>query len=174
MECSFSSEKRYQVQILWTSFPLNLRIIRWTLTKQYWLPSGCSWTLISSTNSGAHPYNRFPKFYPDVNIWYVSLLRSYQLLVIQHIIVSHIKHISLSRIDFQSLIRWSITVRKNYRDVMYHNWRHGFNVAQMMFAMLTSGQMVQQFTDVEVFALLVGSLCHDIDHRGTTNQFQKL
>ncbi|KAL5258630.1 hypothetical protein ACHWQZ_G009192 [Mnemiopsis leidyi] len=78
------------------------------------------------------------------------------------------------RIDFQSLIRWSITVRKNYRDVMYHNWRHGFNVAQMMFAMLTSGQMSQQFTDLEVFALLVGSLCHDIDHRGTTNQFQKL
>ena len=57
---------------------------------------------------------------------------------------------------------------------MYHNWRHGFNVAQMMFAMLTSGQMSQQFTDLEVFALLVGSLCHDIDHRGTTNQFQKL
>jgi dual 3',5'-cyclic-AMP and -GMP phosphodiesterase 11 len=57
---------------------------------------------------------------------------------------------------------------------MYHNWRHGFNVAQMMFAMLTSGQMSQQFSDVEVFALLVGSLCHDIDHRGTTNQFQKL
>lgn len=77
-------------------------------------------------------------------------------------------------IDMTSLIRWSITVRKNYRAVMYHNWRHGFNVAQMMFAMLTSGQMQDKFSDMEIFALLVGSLCHDIDHRGTTNQFQEL
>ena len=34
--------------------------------------------------------------------------------------------------------------------------------------------MVDRFNDLEQFALLVGSLCHDIDHRGTTNQFQEL
>jgi len=28
-------------------------------------------------------------------------------------------------------------VKKNYRNVTYHNWRHAFNVAQMMFAILT-------------------------------------
>lgn len=28
------------------------------------------------------------------------------------------------------------------------------------------------FRDIEVFALFVASLCHDIDHRGTTNSYQ--
>jgi len=28
------------------------------------------------------------------------------------------------------------TVRKGYRDITYHNWRHGFNVGQTMFTLL--------------------------------------
>ena len=27
-------------------------------------------------------------------------------------------------------------MKKNYRPVMYHNWRHAFNVAQTMFTIL--------------------------------------
>ena len=37
---------------------------------------------------------------------------------------------------FQVLCRWVCTVKKNYRPVTYHNWRHAFNVCQTMFAML--------------------------------------
>jgi len=36
----------------------------------------------------------------------------------------------------QTLVRWLLTVRKNYRAVAYHNWRHAFNVCQSMFAVL--------------------------------------
>lgn len=43
--------------------------------------------------------------------------------------------VSLS--PLQTLCRWLLTVRKNYRMVLYHNWRHAFNVCQCMFAMLT-------------------------------------
>lgn len=46
---------------------------------------------------------------------------------------------------FQTLCRWLLTVRKNYRMVLYHNWRHAFNVCQLMFAMLT----VSVFSDGE-------------------------
>ncbi len=35
------------------------------------------------------------------------------------------------------LYRWVLTVKKNYRPVTYHNWRHAFNVAQTMFAMFS-------------------------------------
>ena len=38
-------------------------------------------------------------------------------------------------IDYNSLCRWLLSVKKNYRAVTYHNWRHAFNVAQTMFAM---------------------------------------
>lgn len=40
-------------------------------------------------------------------------------------------------IDYEVLCRWLLSVKKNYRNVTYHNWRHAFNVAQMMFAILT-------------------------------------
>lgn len=40
-------------------------------------------------------------------------------------------------IDYEVLCRWLLSVKKNYRNVTYHNWRHAFNVAQMMFAIIT-------------------------------------
>ncbi|XP_021348961.1 dual 3',5'-cyclic-AMP and -GMP phosphodiesterase 11-like isoform X1 [Mizuhopecten yessoensis] len=77
------------------------------------------------------------------------------------------------RINYEVLCRWLMSVKKNYRNVTYHNWRHAFNVAQTMFCMLKKGQMDNVFTDRERLALMVGCLCHDLDHRGTNNQFQK-
>lgn len=35
------------------------------------------------------------------------------------------------------MYRWLLSVKKNYRPVTYHNWRHAFNVAQSMFTILT-------------------------------------
>lgn len=40
-------------------------------------------------------------------------------------------------IDYEVLCRWLLSVKKNYRNVTYHNWRHAFNVAQMMFSIVT-------------------------------------
>lgn len=40
-------------------------------------------------------------------------------------------------IDYQVMCRWLLSVKKNYRSVTYHNWRHAFNVAQMMFSILS-------------------------------------
>lgn len=55
---------------------------------------------------------------------------------------------------FQTLCRWLLTVRKNYRMVLYHNWRHAFNVCQLMFAMLT----VSVFSDGERSPVIHGDL----------------
>ncbi|XP_070593554.1 dual 3',5'-cyclic-AMP and -GMP phosphodiesterase 11A [Erythrolamprus reginae] len=76
------------------------------------------------------------------------------------------------RIDYETLCRWLLTVRKNYRMVLYHNWRHAFNVCQLMFAMLTTAGFQEILTEIEILALIVGCLCHDLDHRGTNNAFQ--
>ena len=43
-----------------------------------------------------------------------------------------------------------LSVKKNYRPVKYHNWRHALNVAQTMFAMLKTGKMERFMTDLEV------------------------
>jgi cGMP-specific 3',5'-cyclic phosphodiesterase len=78
--------------------------------------------------------------------------------------------ISQSETPLEVLFRWVMTVKKNYRKVTYHNWRHAFNVAQTMFAMLKCGAM--EFGDTEKLSLLVACFCHDLDHRGTNNAFQ--
>ncbi|KAM6910790.1 dual 3',5'-cyclic-AMP and -GMP phosphodiesterase 11A [Xenentodon cancila] len=76
------------------------------------------------------------------------------------------------KIDYEVLCRWLLTVRKNYRTVAYHNWRHAFNVSQCMFVMITTASFQDVLTDAEILALMVGCLCHDLDHRGTNNAFQ--
>ncbi|EPY82019.1 cone cGMP-specific 3,5-cyclic phosphodiesterase subunit alpha [Camelus ferus] len=40
------------------------------------------------------------------------------------------------KVPVEVLTRWMYTVRKGYRSVTYHNWRHGFNVGQTMFTLL--------------------------------------
>lgn len=45
------------------------------------------------------------------------------------------------RISHDIICRWILSVKKNYRPVIYHNWRHAFNVAQTMFSMLTVSQI---------------------------------
>ncbi|XP_059510033.1 dual 3',5'-cyclic-AMP and -GMP phosphodiesterase 11A isoform X2 [Stegostoma tigrinum] len=77
------------------------------------------------------------------------------------------------KVDYEVLCRWLLTVRKNYRAVPYHNWRHAFNVAQCMFVMITTASFREILSDIEILALMVGCLCHDLDHRGTNNAFQE-
>ncbi|RVE62591.1 hypothetical protein OJAV_G00158520 [Oryzias javanicus] len=76
------------------------------------------------------------------------------------------------KIDYEVLCRWLLTVRKNYRTVAYHNWRHAFNVSQCMFIMIKTANFQDVLADAEILALMVGCLCHDLDHRGTNNAFQ--
>uniref|UniRef100_A0A8D0GWP3 Phosphodiesterase n=1 Tax=Sphenodon punctatus TaxID=8508 RepID=A0A8D0GWP3_SPHPU len=70
------------------------------------------------------------------------------------------------------LCSWILSVKKNYRkNVTYHNWRHAFNTAQCMFAALKSGKLQSKLTDLEVLALLIAALSHDLDHRGVNNSY---
>jgi len=76
------------------------------------------------------------------------------------------------KVPYDVLCRWTLSVKKNYRPVTYHNWRHAFNVAQTMFVMLFEAKLRVNFDSLEMFGLVVACLCHDLDHRGTNNTFQ--
>ncbi|XP_025130115.1 cone cGMP-specific 3',5'-cyclic phosphodiesterase subunit alpha' isoform X2 [Bubalus bubalis] len=76
------------------------------------------------------------------------------------------------KVPVEVLTRWMYTVRKGYRAVTYHNWRHGFNVGQTMFTLLMTGRLKKYYTDLEAFAMIAAAFCHDIDHRGTNNLYQ--
>ena len=47
-----------------------------------------------------------------------------------------------ARVCSQVLCRWLLSVKKNYRNVTYHNWRHAFNVAHTMFCMIAVSSFV--------------------------------
>lgn len=70
------------------------------------------------------------------------------------------------------LVRFMYSVCKGYRRITYHNWRHGFNVGQTMFTLLTTGNLKRYYTDLEVMAMITAGFLHDIDHRGTNNLYQ--
>ena len=50
----------------------------------------------------------------------------------------------------QVLCRWILSVKKNYRPVKYHNWRHALNVCQTMFTVLKTGKLDRFMNDLEV------------------------
>ena len=52
------------------------------------------------------------------------------------------------RFDLDDMIRFTLTVRKNYRNVPYHNWAHAFSVAHAMFTVIKTSQ--HRFTPIEV------------------------
>uniref|UniRef100_A0AAY4B1K8 Phosphodiesterase n=1 Tax=Denticeps clupeoides TaxID=299321 RepID=A0AAY4B1K8_9TELE len=76
-------------------------------------------------------------------------------------------------IDYKSLCQWVLSVRRGYRrDVAYHNWSHAITTAQCMFAMLmATGDLQSQFSSLEILALMIATLCHDLDHRGVNNSY---
>uniref|UniRef100_H2YVD4 Phosphodiesterase n=1 Tax=Ciona savignyi TaxID=51511 RepID=H2YVD4_CIOSA len=83
-----------------------------------------------------------------------------------------LKLVEKFRINHETLCRWVASVKRNYRPVSYHNWRHAFNVCQSCFCMVKTGGLDTVFSDFEKLALLVSCLSHDLDHRGTNNAFQ--
>uniref|UniRef100_A0A8C1EIK9 Phosphodiesterase n=1 Tax=Cyprinus carpio carpio TaxID=630221 RepID=A0A8C1EIK9_CYPCA len=75
-------------------------------------------------------------------------------------------------IDYKTLCQWVLSIQKCYRsNVVYHNWSHALRTAQCMFAMLQTKELKSNFSSLEVLALMIASLCHDLDHRGVNNSF---
>lgn len=58
--------------------------------------------------------------------------------------------------DLEKLCRFIMSVKKNYRRVPYHNWKHAVTVAHCMYAILQNNRGL--FTDLEV-GVRVGAVC---------------
>jgi len=63
-------------------------------------------------------------------------------------------------------------VKKGYRDPAYHNWRHALSVAHFSYLVYKQCEQLPLLSELEILALFVSCLTHDIDHRGTNNAFQ--
>jgi len=75
-------------------------------------------------------------------------------------------------IDMTTLRSFLFQVYKNYNEVPFHNFRHCFCVAQMMYAMAIKADLVKRIGSLEVLILIVSCICHDLDHPGYNNIYQ--
>ena len=82
-------------------------------------------------------------------------------------------YIKIFSIEESKLIPYILTVRRNYRQVLYHNFGHAVSVSHAMYLIIKHTKVSELLSDLELFSMFIASLNHDIDHRGTNNQFQK-
>ncbi|XP_026470475.1 probable 3',5'-cyclic phosphodiesterase pde-5 isoform X2 [Ctenocephalides felis] len=110
-----------------------------------------------------------PEYVPDLDDYYFDPFKvdDYQKAI--NAMSMFIDIFGLNRFELNSLIRFTLTVKKNYRRVPYHNWTHGFSVANTMYCIIKHSRNV--FRPNECLAMYIGALCHDLDHRGKNNKF---
>uniref|UniRef100_A0A7N6AT32 Phosphodiesterase n=1 Tax=Anabas testudineus TaxID=64144 RepID=A0A7N6AT32_ANATE len=80
--------------------------------------------------------------------------------------------INTYKIDMHTLARFCLMVKKGYRDPPYHNWMHAFSVSHFCYLLYKNLGLSNYLEDIEILALFVSCMCHDLDHRGTNNSFQ--
>ncbi|KAK5904553.1 hypothetical protein CesoFtcFv8_006103 [Champsocephalus esox] len=80
--------------------------------------------------------------------------------------------INTYKIDLNTLARFCLMVKKGYRDPPYHNWMHAFSVSHFCYLLYKNLGLSNYLEEIEILALFVSCMCHDLDHRGTNNSFQ--
>lgn len=76
-------------------------------------------------------------------------------------------------VSLQTLHSFVGKVRESYRDVPYHNFKHGLSVAHYSSKLAhEAGIRANDMHPADWFALIAAALCHDVDHRGRNNPFE--
>lgn len=78
----------------------------------------------------------------DIDSYYFSPFKVPDADKVLHTIYMFTDLFGLQRFDQNALIKFTLTVKKNYRKVPYHNWSHGFSVANSIYAVLKSTKTI--------------------------------
>lgn len=96
-----------------------------------------------------------------------------QLLVFAYTIFEELDLLNLFQIPPENLKSFLLQIRRKYRDNPFHNWYHGFSVLHFAYlAIRNLSNAGSYLTQQDVLALLVASMCHDVDHPGWTNSYE--
>ncbi|KAF4316281.1 hypothetical protein G195_010309 [Phytophthora kernoviae 00238/432] len=76
------------------------------------------------------------------------------------------------RINERTLRTFIGELASKYRDVPYHSFYHGFDVALSSYALMRSPEVITVIKELEALSLLIAALGHDADHPGNDNQFE--
>lgn len=80
--------------------------------------------------------DNIPNEIPDIDDYYFNPFDYDDFEKARYAIYMFIDLFGLNRFDKTSLIKFTLTIKKNYRRVPYHNWTHGFAVANTMYSII--------------------------------------
>eukprot|EP00747_Dinoflagellata_sp_TGD_P100184 gnl/TRDRNA2_/TRDRNA2_167966_c0_seq3.p1 gnl/TRDRNA2_/TRDRNA2_167966_c0~~gnl/TRDRNA2_/TRDRNA2_167966_c0_seq3.p1 ORF type:complete len:536 (+),score=86.79 gnl/TRDRNA2_/TRDRNA2_167966_c0_seq3:39-1610(+) len=70
------------------------------------------------------------------------------------------------------MYRFLAAIKQTYRDVPYHNFRHALGTLHYSLKLMQVAGVSANLLQADIFALLIGALCHDADHRGHNTAFE--
>mmetsp|Transcript_1112 Transcript_1112/g.3990 ORF Transcript_1112/g.3990 Transcript_1112/m.3990 type:complete len:575 (+) Transcript_1112:113-1837(+) len=88
-----------------------------------------------------------------------------------HIIFTDLNLPEAFSVDKEKLHNFFVEVSQLYNANPYHNFRHAVDVTQSIYSYLTTGGAAKQLTRLEIFALLISAMGHDLGHKGFNNPF---
>lgn len=76
-------------------------------------------------------------------------------------------------VDKVAFVRLAMDIRSMYNHVPYHNWRHAADTVQFIFSVIRHAHVEKYLSTMERFAVLFAAMCHDTDHDGRNNAYQR-
>ncbi|OHT17624.1 3'5'-cyclic nucleotide phosphodiesterase family protein [Tritrichomonas foetus] len=73
--------------------------------------------------------------------------------------------------DSEAIAETALAIRSAYNNLPFHNWLHAIDTTQFVYSCLIRGRMRRYFSPLQMAALLLGSLCHDVGHTGVNTTF---
>lgn len=96
-----------------------------------------------------------------------------ELLTFIYLMMQSLNLLETFRIPQDKLTNFLHQVRRSYsRSNPYHNFRHCFDVVQVVFFFLTAGRAAELLSPLEIFSLMIAAICHDLEHPGLNNGYQ--
>ena len=65
-----------------------------------------------------------------------------------------------------------IQIECDKRQNPFHNFTHCFSVMHSAYMLISSTIALNFFSGINIFAILIAAVCHDVDHTGRTNMFE--
>lgn len=75
-------------------------------------------------------------------------------------------------LDVSKLTQFFMTVYDNYHNEnSFHNFKHAWGTMHLTYQLLKNGAD-EHLTSLDILAVLIAAICHDLDHPGNNNDFE--
>ncbi|CAK4370705.1 unnamed protein product [Aphanomyces euteiches] len=110
---------------------------------------------------------------PELDQWDLDILSFSFTEVIQSVqtLFRAYGFVDAFAISNDKLAAFVASVAQHYRANSYHNFYHAFQVLHSAHIQIKA-HMRKLLTGVDIFAVLIAALCHDVDHPGNNNDFE--